>query len=43
MFAHGLCSPCMFSLANYTYGYFSSRRMAVCKGVLKVFPGLTFL
>lgn len=43
IFAHGICSPCIFSLANSTYRYFSSRRIVVCKGVLKMFPTLTFV
>ena len=43
MFAHGVCSPCMFSLANYTYGHYGSRRIMVCKGMLKIFPSLRFL
>lgn len=43
MFAHGLCSPCIFSLANFTYSFFNTRSMMVCKGILKIFPGLRFL
>ena len=43
MFAHGLCSPCMFSLANYTYSVFHTRRLAMCKGLRKIFPGLRFI
>lgn len=43
IFAHGICSPCLFSLANYTYRHYGSRSIIVCKGVLKVFPLLTFL
>lgn len=43
MFAHGLCSPCLFSLANRTYSCYRSRRLIICKGVLKFFPRLTLL
>nr|YP_009431962.1 NADH dehydrogenase subunit 4 [Donax variegatus]ATA66411.1 NADH dehydrogenase subunit 4 [Donax variegatus] len=39
--AHGLCSPCMFSLANYTYMCTGSRSILLCKGVLKVMPALS--
>nr|YP_010715716.1 NADH dehydrogenase subunit 4 [Panopea japonica]WDE73819.1 NADH dehydrogenase subunit 4 [Panopea japonica] len=41
MFAHGLCSPMMFSLANYSYGVSGSRSMSLCKGLLKVFPSIS--
>nr|YP_009108154.1 NADH dehydrogenase subunit 4 [Panopea globosa]AIU56063.1 NADH dehydrogenase subunit 4 [Panopea globosa] len=41
MFAHGLCSPMMFSLANYSYSVSGSRSMSLCKGLLKVFPALS--
>nr|YP_009431949.1 NADH dehydrogenase subunit 4 [Donax trunculus]ATA66398.1 NADH dehydrogenase subunit 4 [Donax trunculus] len=41
--AHGLCSPCMFSLANYTYMCSGSRSTLLCKGVLKGLPGLSSL
>jgi len=36
--AHGVCSPCLFSLANYTYMGVGSRRIMLCKGVLKGLP-----
>lgn len=36
--AHGICSPCLFSLANYTYIGSGSRRILLCKGVLKRLP-----
>ena len=39
--AHGVCSPCMFRLANYTYMGRGSRRILLCKGLLKRMPGLT--
>ena len=39
--AHGLCSPCLFSLANYTYIGTGSRRILICKGVLKSLPVLS--
>lgn len=38
IFAHGLCSPCIFSLGNLTYSLYSSRRIVICKGLLKFFP-----
>ena len=41
MFAHGLCSPMIFSLANYSYGVSGSRRISLCKGLLKVFPRIS--
>jgi len=41
--AHGLCSPCIFSLANFTYRFFGSRRIMVCKGVLVFLPFLSLL
>ena len=43
IFAHGLCSPSIFSLANYTYRYFGTRSIILCKGILSIFPGLRFL
>ena len=39
--AHGVCSPCLFSLANYTYMYSGSRRLLLCKGLLKGMPILS--
>ena len=36
--AHGVCSPCMFRLANYTYIRTGSRSIVLCKGVLKSLP-----
>ena len=39
--AHGVCSPCMFRLANYTYIGRGSRRILLCKGVLKRLPILS--
>nr|YP_005087644.1 NADH dehydrogenase subunit 4 [Solen grandis]ADV42028.1 NADH dehydrogenase subunit 4 [Solen grandis] len=43
MFAHGVCSPCMFALANYSYSYFGSRSMMLCKGLLMVSPSISFM
>lgn len=43
MFAHGLCSPSLFALANNTYRFYGSRRVMLCRGILKIFPSLTFL
>lgn len=39
--AHGVCSPCLFSLANYTYMGSGSRSILLCKGVLKRLPALS--
>ena len=39
--AHGVCSPCLFRLANYTYIGRGSRRILLCKGVLKSAPCLS--
>lgn len=38
--AHGVCSPCLFALANYTYAGTGSRSIIICKGVLKSLPAL---
>lgn len=38
--AHGVCSPCLFRLANYTYMGRGSRRILLCKGLLKSIPAL---
>ena len=38
--AHGVCSPCLFRLANYTYIVRGSRSILLCKGVLKRLPVL---
>lgn len=37
-FAHGLCSPMLFSLANRVYDIVSSRRVILGKRVIRVFP-----
>nr|YP_009642898.1 NADH dehydrogenase subunit 4 [Gari elongata]QCQ20462.1 NADH dehydrogenase subunit 4 [Gari elongata] len=39
--AHGVCSPCLFALANYTYMGTGSRSILLCKGVLKSMPVLS--
>nr|AQZ26101.1 NADH dehydrogenase subunit 4 [Semelidae sp. STW-2017] len=39
--AHGVCSPCLFSLANYTYMGTGSRSILLCKGLLKSMPSLS--
>nr|YP_006576386.1 NADH dehydrogenase subunit 4 [Hiatula diphos]YP_009642885.1 NADH dehydrogenase subunit 4 [Hiatula acuta]AEV94280.1 NADH dehydrogenase subunit 4 [Hiatula diphos]QCQ20449.1 NADH dehydrogenase subunit 4 [Hiatula acuta] len=39
--AHGVCSPCLFGLANYTYMGTGSRSILVCKGMLKSLPALS--
>jgi len=38
IFIHGVCSPCLFAIANYRYKFSSSRRIFLCKGLLKVCP-----
>nr|YP_010990146.1 NADH dehydrogenase subunit 4 [Polymesoda caroliniana]WOV69034.1 NADH dehydrogenase subunit 4 [Polymesoda caroliniana] len=38
MFAHGLCSPCLFSLAASAYDWTGSRSVSINKNVLRVFP-----
>nr|YP_010410221.1 NADH dehydrogenase subunit 4 [Tapes dorsatus]URH16432.1 NADH dehydrogenase subunit 4 [Tapes dorsatus] len=46
LFAHGLCSPILFSLAASCYDICGSRNVLLTKGVLRVFPlfsGLWFL
>uniref|UniRef100_A0AAU6QGH7 NADH-ubiquinone oxidoreductase chain 4 n=1 Tax=Prionospio sp. 4 MH-2023 TaxID=3059272 RepID=A0AAU6QGH7_9ANNE len=42
LLAHGLCSSCMFSLANMSYETTQSRSMYVTKGLLALFPSMTF-
>uniref|UniRef100_A0AAU6QG22 NADH-ubiquinone oxidoreductase chain 4 n=1 Tax=Prionospio sp. 3 MH-2023 TaxID=3059271 RepID=A0AAU6QG22_9ANNE len=42
LIAHGLCSSCMFSLANMSYETTQSRSMYVTKGLLALFPSMTF-
>nr|YP_009539754.1 NADH dehydrogenase subunit 4 [Tridacna derasa]AYP72639.1 NADH dehydrogenase subunit 4 [Tridacna derasa] len=41
MFSHGLSSPILFSVANYSYSIYQSRSMVLCKGLLKLQPMLT--
>lgn len=42
LIAHGLCSSCIFALANITYETTSSRRIYVTKGIINLFPALCF-
>nr|ANP25572.1 NADH dehydrogenase subunit 4 [Corbicula fluminea]UJM44222.1 NADH dehydrogenase subunit 4 [Corbicula fluminea] len=42
MFAHGLCSPCLFCLAASVYDWSHSRSVALNKNVLRLFPLLSF-
>jgi len=42
LIAHGLCSSCMFALANMTYEAVGSRRLFLTKGLRNLFPSLTF-
>jgi len=37
-FAHGLCSPILFSLAGRTYDFVGSRNVILRKGILRSFP-----
>lgn len=41
--AHGLCSAGLFALAGFMYAVFYSRSFILCKGVLRVFPGLSLV
>ena len=38
LFAHGLCSPLLFSLAARVYDFTASRNILLRKGVLRIFP-----
>lgn len=38
LFAHGVCSPILFSLAARCYDVWGSRNVLINKGVLRVFP-----
>nr|YP_010247823.1 NADH dehydrogenase subunit 4 [Eunoe nodosa]QTJ29917.1 NADH dehydrogenase subunit 4 [Eunoe nodosa] len=42
MIAHGLCSSCMFALANLTYESTHTRSMYLTKGILCIFPAISF-
>jgi len=42
IFAHGVCSPCMFALAASTYDWSQSRRVVINKNVLRIFPNFSF-
>lgn len=42
LIAHGLCSSCLFSLANITYETINSRGIYITKGIITLFPSLTF-
>ena len=39
--AHGLCSSCIFALANITYETTQTRRIALTKGLINLFPAIT--
>lgn len=41
IFIHGICSPCLFAIANYRYKFSGRRRIFLCKGLLKVCPFLS--
>jgi len=38
LFAHGLCSPILFSLSASTYDFVGSRNVILRKGILRSFP-----
>nr|YP_010121804.1 NADH dehydrogenase subunit 4 [Callista chinensis]QRE83911.1 NADH dehydrogenase subunit 4 [Callista chinensis] len=38
LFAHGLCSPCLFALAASVYDVVGTRNVVLSKGILRVFP-----
>ena len=40
--AHGLCSSCIFALANLTYESTHTRRIFLTKGILCLFPSISF-
>lgn len=42
LLAHGLCSSCLFSLANMTYETVGSRRIYISRGLISLFPSLAF-
>lgn len=42
LIAHGLCSSCIFSLANIRYETTQSRSIYITKGLLRLFPSITF-
>lgn len=42
LIAHGLCSSCIFSLANITYETVGSRGIYITKGIITFFPSITF-
>lgn len=39
---HGICSSGLFCLANLAYERFFTRRIIIIKGIIKIFPSLTF-
>lgn len=39
--AHGLCSSCLFTLANITYETTHTRRIFITKGLLSLFPSIS--
>ena len=41
--AHGLCSSAIFALANITYESTQTRRIYITKGILNLFPAITFI
>lgn len=42
LIAHGLCSSCMFAMANITYETIGSRGIYITKGIITLFPAITF-
>nr|QVX31167.1 NADH dehydrogenase subunit 4 [Drieschia cf. elegans BG-2021] len=41
MIAHGLCSSCLFALANLTYESTKTRSLFLTKGILALFPAIS--
>ncbi len=41
MIAHGICSSCLFSLANTTYEATNTRRIFLTKGLICLFPAIS--
>ena len=42
MLAHGLCSSCIFALANINYESTNTRNLIITKGILCMFPAISF-
>nr|YP_010035028.1 NADH dehydrogenase subunit 4 [Parazyginella tiani]QOX09872.1 NADH dehydrogenase subunit 4 [Parazyginella tiani] len=42
MISHGLCSSCMFCLANFSYERYQSRSFYINKGLINLMPSFSF-